>query len=180
MKRLRKYLVFWIIVLGAILPFASPLGRWAHALIEAYKPPAVSEPPSSNAEDPQESLALTLEEHFEMVDVVNVDHALNDTGDPVMLIQMSIISPIVGGSKYADLIAESIQGLDLLKDGDEKFYLIEFLYGHWVVGRFQCETAIYTGGAIEPDLCDYVDIIPASYAGDEVRWPGRPEDDSIE
>lgn len=174
MRRLRKYLVFWILVLGAFVPFAAPLGDWVRPQLESLAPaPAAAAP--AEPSNPEESLALTLEDHFEMVDVVNIDHSLNDAGDPVMVIQMSISSP-VGASIYERLLTESLQGLDGLKMGDEKHYLIEFLYGYWLVGRLQCSSADYRGGALNPDLCDYSDITPAAYMGDTVRWPGRSAD----
>lgn len=171
MRRLRKYLVFWIVILGVFAPFAAPIGAWTRSQLSPLLAAAAPAPVAQSG-DPEESLALILEDHFEMVDVVNIDHSVSDAGDPVLLIQMSITSP-VGGSIYERLLAESLQGLDTLKTGDEKYYMIELLYGHWLVGRLQCASTDYQGGAIRPDLCDYSDVNPASYLGDEIRWPGR-------
>jgi hypothetical protein len=174
MRRLRKYLVFWILVLGAFAPFAAPVGAWMRpALAPVLAPPAVSRP-GNQSTDPNESLALVLEEHFAMVDVVNIDHTSNEDGDPVLTLQMILTAP-VRSSIYEQLLAESLQGLDELKTGDEKYYLIELLYGHWLIGRLQCTSTAYRGGAINPNLCDYSDIDPASYVGDEIRWPGRAD-----
>jgi len=173
MRRLRKYLVFWILILGVFAPFAAPLGAWTRStLAPALAPIAEASPFVPSSADPKESLALVLEDHFEMVDVVNIDHNLNDVGDQVLTLQMIITSP-PGSSIYERLLVESLQGLDNIKTGDEKYYLIELLYGHWLIGRLQCVSTEYQGGAIDPALCDYSDVNPASYVGDEIRWPGR-------
>jgi hypothetical protein len=178
MRRLRKYLVFWIIILGAFTPFAAPIGAWARSALMPVLAPVIAPAPIASSGDPEESLALLLEDHFDMVDVVNIDHGLNDGGDPVLTIQLIITSP-VGSSIYERLLAESLQGLDEIKTGEEKYYLIEMLYGNWLIGRLQCESTEYQGGAIDPSLCDYSDVSPASYVGNDVRWPGRPADASI-
>jgi hypothetical protein len=173
MKRLRKYLVFWIIVLGAFLPFAAPVGSWARAVLA----PRLTANAAALEIKNDERLALQLESQFEMVDVVNIAHVGNGAGDSVLVIQMGIDRP-VEDAVYESILVSSLQGLDSLKTGEEAFYWVELLYGNWLVGRLECDAASYDAQALSSDNCEYNDVDPASYLGNMVRWPGRPEDDS--
>lgn len=184
MRRLRKYLVFWIVILAASIPFAAPLGTWVRSVL-TLKPvntaanfsnsSGSSEPLDNVAGGPDEQLALNLESDFEMVDVVNVAHVGNGDGDNVFVIQMGISRP-VDDATYEAVLLEALQGLDALKTGEEKYYWVELLYGNWLVGRLECDTLFYGQVAISNDHCEYSDVDPPSYLGDMIRWPGRPVD----
>lgn len=174
MRRLRKYLVFWILILGAFAPFAAPAGAWMRSALAPLQPEnsvAVTAGEPSAAEE----LAILIESHFEMVDVVNISHVGNGAGDTVFVIQMGIDRPVEDAT-YESILVEALQGLDSLKSGDEKYYWVELLYGNWLVGRLECDAKPYDAAAISSEFCEYNDVDPASYLGDMIRWPGRAHD----
>jgi hypothetical protein len=171
MKRLRKYLVFWIIVLGVFTPFAAAVGTWARS---ALAPSLAAYAVAPEIMD-DEKLAIQLESQFEMVDVVNITHVGNGAGASVLVIQMGIDRP-VEDAIYEAILVNALQGLDSLNTGEESFYWVELLYGNWLVGRLECDAGNYDAQALSSDTCEYNDVDPASYLGDMVRWPGRPAD----
>lgn len=175
MRKLRKYLVFWILFLAAFAPLAAPVGVWMRSTLGSAMPVSAAGV-AVGATGADEELALQLESHFEMVDVVNIAHVGNGAGEPVFVIQMGIDRP-VADAIYEGILVEALQGLDSLKTGGEKFYWVELLYGNWLVGRLECDARPYDAEAISSDYCEYNDVDPASYLGEMIRWPGRPADD---
>ena len=182
MRKLRKYVVFWIIILGAFAPFAAPVGAWLRSTLTPKPARAATGFNSSEvsaednvAEGPDEQLALDLEANFEMIDVVNIAHVGNGIGDMVFVIQMGIDRP-VEDAMYESILVDALQGLDALKSGEEKYYWVELLHGNWLVGRLECNAQAYSAVDISSDNCEFNDINPPSYLGDMIRWPGRPAD----
>jgi len=182
MRKLRKYLVFWIVVLGTFTPFVAPVGAWARTALTPKPANAATGFTISGASDednvidgPDEQLALDLEADFEMLDVVNIAHVGNGIGDVVFVIQMGIDRP-VDDATYESILVNALQGLDSLKSGEEKYYWVELLYGNWLVGRMECNAQPYSAVDISSDNCEYGDVDPPSYLADMIRWPGRPAD----
>ncbi len=189
MAKLRKYLVFWIIILGAFAPFSATLGRWIRSAVPT-KPAAAAVAEDAQQQSaigagntseevagPDEELALAIEHDFEMVDVVNITHVGDGSDGVVFVIQMGIDRP-VEDAVYQAILIKALQGLDDLKEGDENSYWVELMYGNWLVGRLQCTARAYSGADISSDNCEYNDVNPAAYVGDMVRWPGRPVDNA--
>jgi hypothetical protein len=183
MAKLRKYLVFWIIMLGAFVPFAAPVGAWLRTTFAprtaSATGPVFQSSVANSIEDgiaePDEELALAIEHDFEMVDVVNITHVGDSAGGIVLVIQMGIDRP-VEDVVYEAILIQALQGLDSLKSGDENYYWVELLYGNWLVGRLECIAQPYAAQDISSENCEYSDVNPASYLGDMIRWPGRPAD----
>jgi hypothetical protein len=183
MAKLRKYLVFWIIVLGVFVPFAAPVGAWLRTTFAprtaSAANPVFQSSGANSIEDgvagPDEELALSIEHDFEMVDVVNIAHVGDSVGGIVFVIQMGIDRP-VEDAIYQAILIQALQGLDSLKSGEESYYWVELLYGNWLVGRLECNAQPYAAQDISSDNCEYSDVNPASYLGDMIRWPGRPAD----
>jgi hypothetical protein len=183
MAKLRKYLVFWIIVLGAFIPFAAPVGTWMRTTV-APRPAAAAGPAldsdSVNSVDdgvagPDEELALSIESDFEMVDVVNIAHVGDGAGGIAFVMQMGIDRP-VEDAVYEAILVKALQGLETLKSGDENYYWVELMYGNWLVGRLECSAQPYAAADISSDNCEFNDVNPPAYLGDMIRWPGRPAD----
>lgn len=178
MHRLRKYLVFWIIILGAFAPFAASVGAWLRSAVQPSRPVLsnlnneTAQTAGAEAAGAEGRLALELESHFDMVDVVNITHVGNGDGDSVFVIQMGIDRP-VADAIYEAILVEALQGMDGLKTGEEKYYWVELLYGNWLVGRLECEARPYIAEGLSSEFCEYSDVDPASYLGDMIRWPGR-------
>jgi hypothetical protein len=179
MAKLRKYLVFWILVLGVFAPFAAPIGSWAKSSLAHSLPSGSIPAQAGNAVvEADEELAIGIESQFAMVDVVNVAHVGNGAGEVVFVIQMGIERPVEDGV-YEAILVKALQGLDSLKTGEEKYYWVELLYGNWLVGRLECNAGPYDAEAISSDNCEYNDVNPAAYLGDMVRWPGRIATDPL-
>jgi hypothetical protein len=181
LRRLRKYLVFWIVVLAVFLPFAAPVG----AFVRALTPPPVAaaaeaEPEAETAAaDIEEGLALEIEDMYAQVDVVNVAHVSTEGGAEVYTIQFEIQSPIAG-EVYTAMVLDMLHGLNGISTGEEELYWVEALFGNWLVGRLECLPGAYDAEAdIPEDACSFTEVNPAAYVGEMVRWPGRPADIAI-
>lgn len=172
LRRLRKYLVFWILVLAVFLPFAAPVGSFVR---QALTPPvAAPESAAATIVDIEEELAIEIEQMYTQVDVVNVSHVSSEDGEQVYTIQFEIQSPIVG-EVYTAMVLDMLHGLNGISTGEEQFYWIEALFGNWLVGRLECLPGSYEVEAdIPTDACSFTEVNPAAYVGEMVRWPGRP------
>lgn len=178
LRRLRKYLVFWILILAVFLPFAAPVGAFVR---QALTPPVASaaEPETAAAAaapDIEEGLALEIEDMYAQVDVVNVTHVSSNAGQEVYTIQFEIQSPIAG-EIYTAMVLDMLHGLNGISTGEEELYWVEALFGNWLVGRLECLPGAYDAEAdIPEDACSFTEVNPAAYVGEMIRWPGRPAD----
>jgi len=64
-------------------------------------------------------------------------------------------------------------GLDGLADGTEDNYEIDYLYGHWRVGRTICPARYIVDVQSGLEVCRYIEISPPEYLGHIILWEGQ-------
>jgi hypothetical protein len=177
-RRLRKYLVFWILVLAVFLPFAAPVGAFVRQVFTPRVAAAAEPEAETAAADFEEGLALEIEDMYAQVDVVNVTHVSSEAGEQVYTIQFEIQSPIAGDI-YTAMVLDMLHGLNGISTGDEELYWVEALFGNWLVARLECVPGAYTSQSdIPEEACSFTEVNPAAYVGEMIRWPGRPADEA--
>ena len=158
----RKYFVFWGIVFLAVVLLSVVIlfPRAQQAVIE------------EQASSAKELFAQELESRYSQIDVVNIRTYVDVDGNVILGLYFDVLSPL-SSDQLEVMILDILQGLDGLADGTEDNYVIDYLYGHWQVGRTTCPARYLADVQSGLEVCSYSDIDPPEYGGRLVIWKGR-------
>ena len=157
----RKYIVFWgIMFLVVILLTVAILLPRAQGAVIAEQ---------ANA---KERFAQELESRYSQIDVVNIRTYVDVDGNVILGLYFDVLSPL-NSDQLEVMLLDILQGMDGLADGTENNYVIDYLYGHWQVGRTTCPALYLTDVQSGLEVCRYDDIDPPEYGGRLVIWEGR-------